>query len=88
MSLKFEDYIHIVVADRAWVYGIDDNHTYQFAVTAEALEEHFGMEGTVNMSDTVKENREIIEAMWRVKFNAGEFGNGDTILLTVDDSPA
>ncbi|MCH7936447.1 MAG: DUF1488 family protein [Proteobacteria bacterium] len=88
MSLKFEDYIHIVGADRAWVYGIDDNHTYQFAVTAEALEEHFGMEGTVNMSDTVKENREIIEAMWRVKFNAGEFGNGDTILLTVDDSPA
>ena len=46
------------------------------------------MEGTVNMSDTVKENREIIEAMWRVKINAGEFGNGDTILLTVDDSPA
>lgn len=88
MSLKFEDYIHIVGADRAWVYGIDDNHTYQFAVTAEALEEHFGMEGTVNISDTVKENREIIEAMWRVKFNAGEFGNGDTILLTVDDSPA
>ncbi len=88
MSLKFEDYIHIVGADRAWVYGIDDNHTYQFAVTAVALEEHFGMEGTVNMSDTVKENREIIEAMWHVKFNAGEFGNGDTILLTVDDSPA
>ncbi len=88
MSLKFEDYIHIVGADRAWVYGIDDNYTYQFAVTAEALEEHFGMTGTVNMFATFEENREIIEAMWRVKFNAGEFGNGDTILLTVDDSPA
>ena len=89
MSLKFEEFIHVDGGIRAWVYGTDDNnHTYKFAVTAEALEEHFGMEGTVNMSDTVKENREIIEAMWRVKFNAGEFGNGDTILLTVDDSPA
>ncbi len=88
MSLKFEDYIHIVGADRAWVYGIDDNHTYQFAVTAEALEEHFGMEeGTAKMSATVDENRKVIEGMWRKKFNAGKFSRGDTILLTMEDHP-
>ena len=72
----------------AWVYGTDDNGTYIFAVTAEALEENFGMTGTVNMAAIVKENQEIIEAMWRVKFNAGEFSGDNTILLTVDDSPA
>ena len=89
MSLKFEEFIHVDGDIRAWVYGIDDNnHTYKFAVTAEALEEHFGMEkGTANMSATVQEYRIIIEDMWRDKFSAGEFRGGDTILLTMEDHP-
>ena len=89
MSLKFEEFIRVKGGVRAWVFGTDDNNvTYKFAVTAEVLEEHFGMkEGTAKMSATVEENRKVIEGMWRKKFNAGKFSKGDTILLTMEDHP-